>query len=135
MKDLILVVDDDPAFLKLVTIILEEEGYDVVTAESGEEAIKATQDNYFSLVLVDRKLPDTDGVKLLESFEDTEPKIRKIIFTGFPTIDNVQEAIALGAHAYLTKPVDPKEIIETVRKQIEERDREFKDKYPSLIES
>jgi len=133
MKDLILIVDDDPAFLKLVKIILEEEGYDVVAVETGEAAIKATQDNFFSVVLVDRKLPDTDGVKLLKSFEDTEPKIRKIIFTGFPSIDNVQEAIALGAHAYLTKPVDPKEIIETVRKQIEERDKEFKDKYPSLI--
>jgi len=132
VKDLILVVDDEPAFLKLVTIILEEEGYDVVAVETGEEAVKATQDNFFSVVLVDRKLPDTDGVKLLESFEDTEPKIRKIIFTGFPSIDNVQEAIALGAHAYLTKPVDPKEIIETVRKQVEERDREFKEKYPSL---
>jgi len=132
MKDLILVVDDDPAFLKLVSIILEEEGYDVVAVETGEEATKATQENFFSVVLVDRKLPDIDGVKLLESFEETEPKIRKIIFTGFPTIDNVQEAIALGAHAYLTKPVDPKEIIETVRKQIEERDKEFKEKYPSL---
>lgn len=100
--------------------------------ETGQEALEKTQENYYSLVLVDRKLPDADGVELLKKIDDTEPKIRKIIFTGFPSIDNIQEAIALGAHAYLTKPIDPQEIVATVKKQLEERNKEFKDKYLTL---
>lgn len=100
--------------------------------ETGREAQEKTQENYYALVLVDRKLPDADGVELLNKIEDTDPKIRKIIFTGFPSIDNIQEAISLGAHAYLTKPIDPQEILETVKKQLEERNKEFKDKYMTL---
>jgi len=104
----------------------------VDAVETGREALEKTQENYYALVLVDRKLPDADGVELLKKIEDTDPKIRKIIFTGFPSIDNIQEAISLGAHAYLTKPIDPQEILETVKKQLEERNREFKDKYMTL---
>lgn len=131
-KDMILVVDDDTTFLKLITRILQEEGYQVDAVETGREAIEKTRDNYYALVLVDRKLPDADGVELLNKIEDTDPKIRKVIFTGFPSIDNIQEAISLGAHAYLTKPVDPQEIIETVKQQLEEREKEFKDRYLTL---
>ena len=100
--------------------------------ETGQKALEKTKENYYSLVLVDRKLPDADGVELLNKIEDTDPKIRKIIFTGFPSIDNVQTALSLGAHAYITKPVDPKEIIEIVKNQLEARRKEFEDKYLTL---
>jgi DNA-binding NtrC family response regulator len=103
----------------------------VDAVETGREAIEKTRENYYALVLVDRKLPDADGVEL-DKIEDTAPKIRKVIFTGFPSIDNIQEAISLGAHAYVTKPIDPQEIIETVKQQLEEREREFKDRYLTL---
>lgn len=99
MKDMILVVDDDTTFLKLITRILQDEEYQVDAVETGQEALAKTKENYYSLVLVDRKLPDADGVELLNKIEDTDPKIRKIIFTGFPSIDNVQEALSLGARA------------------------------------
>ncbi len=131
-KDLILVVDDDTTFLKLITRILQQEGYEVDSVETGQDALDKTKENYYALILVDRKLPDTDGVELLNKIEDTDPEMRKIIFTGFPSIDNIQEAISLGAHAYLTKPIDPQEIIVTVKEQLEKRNKEFKDKYPTL---
>ena len=129
---MILVVDDDTTFLKLITRILQQEGYQVDSVETGQEALEKTKENYYSLVLVDRKLPDADGVELLNKIEDTDPKIRKIIFTGFPSIDNIQEAISFGAHAYLTKPIDPQKNIATVKKQLDERNKEFKDKYSTL---
>ena len=132
MADVILVVDDDVSFLELVSLILKREGYDVDTATTGGEALEKTRDTFYSLVLVDRKLPDADGVKLLDQIEDTDPKIRKVIFTGYPSIDNVQEAMSLGAHAYLTKPVDPEEILAVVRTQLEKREEEFRDRYKSL---
>ncbi len=132
MKHRILVVDDDATFLKLITRILQAEGYQVDAAETGLEALEKTRENYYSLVLVDRKLPDGDGVELLNKIEDTDSKIRKIIFTGYPSIDNIREAMSLGAHVYLTKPVDPQKIIETVKKQLEERNRESKNGKPTL---
>jgi len=104
----------------------------VDAVETMQEALEKTKENYYALVLVDRKLPDADGIELLKKIEDTDPKIRKILFTGFPSIDNVQAALSLGAHAYLTKPVDPKEIVETVKKQLDERDKEFTDRYLTL---
>lgn len=133
MADMILVVDDDVSILKLVSLILKREGYDVDTAKTGSEALEKTKEKFYSLVLVDRKLPDADGVKLLSQIEDTDPKIRKVIFTGYPSIDNVQEAMSLGAHAYLTKPVDPEEILAVVRTQLEKRAEEFRDRYKSLV--
>jgi len=129
---LILIVDDDTTVLKLITRILKDEGYQVDAVETMQEALEKTKENYYALVLVDRKLPDADGIELLKKIEDTDPKIRKILFTGFPSIDNVQAALSLGAHAYLTKPVDPKEIVETVKKQLDERDKEFTDRYLTL---
>ena len=127
-----LIVDDDTTFLKLITRILQDEGYQVDTAETGREALEKTREKYYSLVMVDRKLPDADGVELLSKIEDADSKIRKIIFTGFPSIDNIQEAISLGAHVYITKPIDPQKIIETVKKQLEERIKESKNRNPTL---
>lgn len=119
MKERILIIDDDSTFLMLITRILQDDGYQVDAAETGRRALEQVGENSYSLVIVDRKLPDADGVELLKKIGATHPKIRKIIFTGVPSMDNIQEAISLGAHAYLTKPVDPQQIIETVKNQIE----------------
>ena len=130
--DLILVVDDDPAALEVIANLLKKEGYEVDTAEDGVGALKKMKDKYYSLVLVDRRLPDIDGVDLLKQIEDTDPKMRKIIFTGYPSLENVQEAMTLGAHAYLTKPVESEKILTTVKGQLEIRQKEFEERYPSL---
>lgn len=130
--DLILVVDDDPAALEVIANLLNKEGYKVDTAENGADALNKMKDKYYSLVLVDRRLPDIDGVDLLKQIEDTDPKMRKVIFTGYPSLENVQEAMTIGAHAYLTKPVEPQKILKTVKRQLEIRQKEFEERYPSL---
>ena len=132
VKDLILVVDDDRDFLDLVSMLLREEGYEVNTAKSGREGLEKSIEKLYSLILVDIKLPDFDGIEFLKRITDTDPKIRKVIITGFPSLENARLALNLGVHAYLVKPVEAIEILKTVRKQLLERDKEFAERYTLL---
>jgi two-component system response regulator YesN len=70
-------------------------------------------------LLVDRKLPDIDGVQLIQQIKNKNQKMRKVIFTGFPSLNNAQKAIDYGIDAYLTKPIDPKEILNIIEEQLE----------------
>ena len=132
LTESILVVDDDEDFLKVLTILLKREGYIIETASTGKEALEKTADNFYSLILVDRKLPDIDGVQLVTKIQDTDPKMRKVIFTGFPSLNNVQQAIDFGVDAYLTKPIDPVDILNTIKDQLSKRDKDFKERYTTL---
>jgi len=134
VKEPILVVDDDLEFLDLVSTMLKDEGYDVDTAKSGKEGLEKCMENFYSLILIDIKLPDLDGIELLTRIVDTDPKIRKVIITGYPSLENSVQALNLGADAYLVKPVKAEELLKTVRKQLLERDKEFAERY-SLLKS
>jgi len=128
-KDSILVVDDDLDFLDLVSTLLMDEGYEVDTAKSGQEALEKSREKIYSLALIDIKLPDFEGIQLLKRMGDTDPRMRKVIITGYQTLENTGQALNLGADAYLIKPLKAEEILEKVRSQLIERDREFKERY------
>jgi DNA-binding response OmpR family regulator len=128
-EPILVVVDDDLEFLDLVSTLLKNEGYDVDTANSGKEGLEKCMENFYSLIIVDIKLPDFDGVELLTRIVDTDPKVRKVIITGYPSIENVVQVLNLGADAYLVKPIKAEELLETVRKQLLERDKEFAERY------
>jgi len=132
MKDLILIVDDDLDFLDLISTLLRCEGYDVETAKSGQEALEKSREKIYSLVLINIKLPDLEGIEVLKRIEKTDPKMRKVIVTGYQTLENAVQALNLGANAYLVKPLKAQEILDTVRRQLAERDREFKERYVLL---
>ncbi len=131
-KESILVVDDDLTILNLVSILLKAEGYEVDTAKTGMEGLEKCLENIYSLILIDIKLPDMEGTELLTRTMDTDPKIRKVIITGYPTIENARQALNLGADAYLVKPIKVSELLEIVRKQLLERGREFAERYSVL---
>lgn len=122
----ILVIDDDENITKVVAAILRDKGYSVDTAGSGNEAIKKTQKNHYDLMLIDIRLPDIDGTELLTKIRDTTPKIRKIIVTGYPTLNNAVTAVNKGADAYVMKPFDVEEMLETVKEQLEKQMQERK---------
>lgn len=123
----ILVVDDDENILRAAKALLSERGYLVETANSGKCAIERTRIRSFDLALVDIVLPDMMGTQLLSRLEDGVPRMRKIIITGNPTLDNAIDAVNLGADAYIVKPVDPKELLRLVQDQLRKRkeDREM----------
>jgi DNA-binding response OmpR family regulator len=116
-KKRILVVDDDVNILRGFKSILEREGYKVETAETGKAALERIKKGKFDVCLVDVRLPDMDGTELLLKMAD-DPKTIKIIVTGFSSEEVGKKAADYGADDFLVKPVQPAELIVTVRERI-----------------
>lgn len=122
----ILIVDDDENIRKVLQTILEEKGYSVDTAETAKEAIEKTKKAFYNLALIDIRLPDMEGVELLTKIRDTVPKMRKIIITGYPTLQNAIAAVNRGANAYILKPFDVDKVLATIRDELEKQEEERK---------
>lgn len=121
----ILIVDDDKNIRTALSILLEEEGYDVDTAETGHEALDKTNSKIFNLVLLDFRLPDVEGTKLMRQIKDTIPKMRKIMLTGFPSMSNAVESVNFGADAFIVKPCDTNDLICKIKEQLKKQDEEY----------
>jgi len=102
----ILVIDDDEVIRDTLAMALENEGYNVDKAKNGKEAIEKSFRNFYNLAIVDWRLPDVEGTKLLSELKETTPKMAKIILTGFPSMKNAMDAVNKRADAFLLKPVD-----------------------------
>ena len=134
----ILIVDDDATIRSTMEAILEDEGYSVDSAANGKEAIKKTNEQIYNLALLDIRLPDMEGVELLKLMKDSVPRMRKIMVTGFPSLQNAVEAVNRNADAYLIKPVDIDQLLTTVKEQLEkqEEDKKFNEqKVAEFIET
>jgi DNA-binding NtrC family response regulator len=134
----ILVVDDDENIRNTVKAILEDEGYVVDLAATGKEAIIITEEKAYNLALLDIRLPDMEGVELLKLMKDTVPRTRKIMVTGYPSMQNAVAALNKNADAYLIKPVDIEKLLNTVKEQLllQENEREFSEqKIAEFIET
>jgi DNA-binding NtrC family response regulator len=123
-KKFILVVDDDKGILKSFSAILGLKGYRVSTAESGQEAIEKYQANYYNLALIDIKLPDLEGTELLKQFHQINPDTKKIIVTGYATLENAIKSLNWGADGYLQKPVLPGNLLSVVADKLMEQEVE-----------
>jgi two-component system response regulator ArlR len=113
----ILIVDDDYAILRGFKAILEKEGYFVETADCGESALERLQTKRFNLVLLDVKLPDINGIEVLQKIGKDSDTI-KIMITGFSTEEVGKKAAEYGADDYLVKPVTAEELLEAVRESL-----------------
>jgi len=122
----ILVVDDDEGVRKTLESILEAKGYNVDTAENGREAIRKSHENLYDLALVDIRLPDIEGTKLLTKLREKFPRTVKIILTGFPAMRNAIEAVNNCADGYLMKPVDIDHLLKTIETHLGRRRAEEK---------
>jgi two-component system, NtrC family, response regulator len=134
----ILVIDDDENIRKVVCAILKDKGYEVDQAGSGGEAIAKTGQNHYDLMLVDIRLPDMEGTELLARIHETIPRIRKIMVTGYPTLQNAVSAVNQGADAYIMKPFDVEKMLCTIEEQLEKQklDRKFsEDRVAAFIET
>ena len=120
----ILVIDDDESIRKILRAILEDEGYAVDTAENGREAIDKSTAKVYNLALIDVRLPDIEGVELLSKLKETVPRMRKVIITGFPTVQNAIEAVNNKADAYMVKPFEVNKILETIQEQLKKQQEE-----------
>ncbi len=115
----ILIVDDERLIRWSLKARLEQDGCIVTEAESGEKALSALESAPPDLVLLDFKLPDTDGLTLLKKIKQADPDILVIMMTGFSTIETAVEAMKQGAYHYLNKPVNLDELALLVAKALE----------------
>jgi len=120
----ILIIDDDENIRKVLTTILEDEGYDVESVDTAKKAIERTRRKFYNLALIDIRLPDMEGIELLTKMKNTTPKIRKIIITGYPTLQNAVEAVNRGADAYILKPFDMEKVLQEIRDQLKKQQNE-----------
>jgi DNA-binding NtrC family response regulator len=105
-KKKILIVDDDKDICETLSDILDEEGYDVVTACDGQEALEKIRKGSFNLVITDIKMPIMDGMALLKEIEKSHTDIEVIVITSYGNEGQHVEAARLGAYEYLNKPLN-----------------------------
>lgn len=107
----VLVVDDDPIVLASCRRVLEAKGFGVVTAASVGAAIMETVSQGFGLVIVDLKMPERDGLQLVQNVQTWGKPVPVIVMSGYPTSETVLSSLTSGALAFLPKPFTPDELI------------------------
>ncbi|MBI3321029.1 MAG: sigma-54-dependent Fis family transcriptional regulator [Candidatus Omnitrophica bacterium] len=117
-RNRILVVDDDPLIRGSLYEMLRGRRYDVEMASDGSEAMEHLRRRPFQLVLTDWKMPQVDGIHLLSHIKRQYPDISVVLITGFGNISSAVEAIREGAFDYLTKPIHPEELEQTVTRAL-----------------
>ena len=110
----LLLVDDDPDLLKLISLRLTSAGYRVRTAESGEAALAAIAVTRPSLVISDMRMPGIDGLALFDAIQRQHPALPVIILTAHGTIPDAVNATQRGVFGFLTKPFDSQELLQKV---------------------
>lgn len=114
----ILLVEDDLTFSRILEGFLSKNGFKVTVSHDGKDGLKSFQSSAFDVVLLDYRLPDATGMDLLIEMKKASPDTPVIIMTGFSDIRTAVKAIKLGAHEYITKPVNADELLMLVRDAI-----------------
>lgn len=115
----ILIIDDEVNVALLLSKFLTRNGFDVTTASTGTSGMEYLKNGDFNLVLCDFRLEDTDGREMLKNIKTQYPQTGVIIITGYSDIKMAVELIKMGAYDYITKPLYPDEILNTINKAIE----------------
>jgi len=111
----ILIVDDDPHFLRVLRRILSGERFEVSATSDPCEALELLRSGTFNLIICDLRMPDCDGLNLLQSIRSAGNEIPVIILTAYGEVDTYLEAMNAGATEYLNKPIKSDELIRVVR--------------------
>lgn len=107
----ILVIEDDRTFCRILDAFLTKKQYEVTLTHTGKEGLTAVRDAQFDLVLLDYRLPDATGMEILKKIKDHNPEVSVIIMTSFSDVRTAVRAIKAGAFEYITKPVNPDELL------------------------
>ncbi|MEO8035941.1 MAG: response regulator, partial [Acidobacteriota bacterium] len=117
----ILIVDDEEVLRDVLEVVLRREGFDVVLASSGEEALNLLDREEVDLIILDIMLPGISGIDTLRSIRISNPNLPVIVITAFSSIDGAIEAMKHGAFHYIPKPFKNEEVVLTVNKALEQR--------------
>ncbi len=115
----ILVIDNEVVVVNSVRRILTRKGYRVEAAFTGDEALQRIRERSYTLVLMDMRLPDLDGLQLLSRMRKIKPDLTVLVVTGYASIDTAVEAIRRGAAGYMSKPFTPEELLQATARMLE----------------
>jgi len=120
VRPVILVVDDDPGVRESFRLILED-AYDLLEAGDGRQALARLRTSLVDLVLLDIRLPEMDGIEVLERIKAVDDGVEVILVTAVKTVRTAVDAMKLGAFDYLTKPFDEDELLSLIHRALEKR--------------
>lgn len=116
-----LIVEDDQRMRELLEELLSREGYNVEKAGDGGNAFDALQRKAFDIVITDLRMPDADGISILQKTKELYPDTLVIVITAYGTVESAIEAMKLGAYDYIQKPFDPERLMLTIKKAVDYR--------------
>ena len=119
---LLLWIDDEIELLKAHIIFLEKKGYEVVTVSNGTDAIDQCQTQTFDLVLLDEQMPGLSGLETLQRIKEIQPATPIVMVTKSEEEDIMNQAIGAKIADYLIKPVNPNQILLTLKKNIHQKE-------------
>ena len=117
----ILIVDDEEVVRHSHLRSLADTGCHAQAAENGAQALRVMEQHPFDVVLLDLRMPGLDGMDVLKSIKERWPESEVVVITGYPTIETAKEAVRLGAHNYIAKPVGPDEVIKAANDAITQK--------------
>ncbi|TDS56878.1 sigma-54-dependent transcriptional regulator [Myroides indicus] len=117
----VLVIDDDVPFCEMLKTFLTKKGYNVTNVFKASEAQQSINKECFDIVLTDVRLPDSDGIELLKYIKKQCPSAQVILMTGYTEIKTAVNAMKLGAFDYVAKPINPDEILMTIKQALEKK--------------
>ncbi len=119
MPEKLLVVDDEPDMLRLLTMIIKDKTpYDLITTNNPVEALELAKKGGFDIVITDLKMPGLDGIELLSAVRDFDADIPIIIITAYATAESATEAMDKNAFDFITKPFRKEQILFTIEKAL-----------------
>jgi DNA-binding NtrC family response regulator len=119
-KSTILIIDSDKSVLNTFRRLLEKKGYQVITAETGKEAVKKLSSNKYDGAMVDSELSDIVCLDLLFQIQENSPRITKIIFNSLPKLQKSIEDNNSNRNVFLEKPVQPAKLLDILDKALQE---------------
>ena len=114
----ILIVDDEKNYPPIIAAVLEGEGYETLTANSGHQAMEILKNSDVDLILADLKMPVMNGIELLEQIKTRDPDLPVIMMTAYGTVEKAVEAMQKGAHNFIQKPFDNEQLVIFVKKAV-----------------
>src|SRR4051812_24163499 len=118
----ILIVDDEQSYRQLLTLVFEADGNNIRTAMNGRQALEALATEPAEVIISDVKMPDMDGIEMLEAVRETQPDLGVILMTAFASVETAREAFKLGADDFIQKPFDVEELKLIVKKALEKQE-------------
>ncbi len=120
----VLLVEDERSVAKGLEMVMHEEGYDVDLADTGRSALNKFKASEFDLVVADLRLPDIDGMDVIQHVRDKQPRTGVVVITGYPSVSSAVRAVKLGVSDYLRKPFTEDEFLSAVKSALQQKEQQ-----------